>query len=103
MPELKDLDRSNISGIPDNSIFQTSPEREIVEKEGGTGNIGLNTRNIQRWKVEIWLEDTPSDASYLTQEELIIAMVNAKEAIEETWTGLKVIDMDVHEDKEESE
>ena len=62
---------------------------------------------MKKWKVELWIEDTPpeediilKDGGHLAQKDINIAMEKAKAAIEEEWNGLKVTDFDVYIDKE---
>jgi hypothetical protein len=59
---------------------------------------------MRKWKAEIWMEDTREDENdrYLTQEEIEFAMKKAKEAIENVWTGLKVVVFDAYREAEKT-
>jgi len=57
---------------------------------------------MQKWKAEIWMEDTPPEGGFthLQKSGVVSAIEKAKVAIEKEWKGLKVTDFDVYIDKE---
>ena len=62
---------------------------------------------MRKWKVELWMEDTPSEEDiglkeqgHLAKAEIQLAIEQAKVTIEKEWNGLKVTDYDVYIDKE---